>query len=284
MRATGEVGQVVRKKGALRGGPNLAKILTWGTVALVAFAAAALYFAKKGPWSAAETANPAPVAAAGPSAAKDALDEKQTQAVRQAVDVVREFLAKGAPADGGHLIKAVAGDFKPFPHPLFPDLEPSSLFPAKVSRKPSSEDFVTELESPEGPTFIVEQTDGSSRIQADALVQQMEDTVGNFLEDTSAPPLTCYLLAKPFSASHPDAELDALKKLDLRTPFGNQPRGFIGLFDEKSLVGLSVSQYAASHHWNSWVNVQLEVQWKRSKNGQTYIEISKILKNAWAKL
>jgi hypothetical protein len=157
-------------------------------------------------------------------------------------------------------------------------------------RKIGTEDFITILEAPSsngsgGPIFVVEQSNGEARIQAEALQQQVEDSLANFLQDPSAPPLTCYLLAKPSVGQHPALELDDWLKLDLMPAFRNVTQAvFIGCIKPESGVAVAVENRMKTHSWSTWTNALLQLRWSTTSKGERFIEVSSLVPNAWAKL
>jgi hypothetical protein len=164
-------------------------------------------------------------------------------------------------------------------------LQPESCF-----RKVGSDDYITILEAPgtggaRGPVFVVEQSNGQARIQAEALQQQVEDSLANFLQDRSSPPLTCYLLAKPSVGQHPSLELDDWLKLDLMPAFQNVTQAvFIGCIKPESGVAAAVENRLKTHNWSTWTNALLQLRWSTTSKGEQFIEVSSLVRNAWAKL
>jgi hypothetical protein len=267
-------------------GPSLPQILGWSTVALALVAtgfglAVAFYTV---PLKASPHQYDMPVNLTEQVIMQKARQEKlRAQAMSDAQDAVSQFLYSGS-SEGGKLSmlshqerpKSLSGN-------IFPDLKREDLFASTCIRLPGSEDYLVTVEpaNEQGPIFIVQQDQGKLMLHADALTQQAGDTVNAFLNATGDASLVAYVLASPSLQQAQIEGLNAWPKMAVCPAFPcSQQRSFVACAQPDSSAAESLATRAGTTHFNKTV---AEFKWSKTTQGKRFIELVRIIPNAWAK-
>ena len=267
-------------------GPSLAQLLGWGSVVLVLAAggfawAVARYTVPVQP--------PAPVMVIPPDltlkvlAEKQRLEVRREQIVLEALGAAENLFQKGSDAEPPLGIFAPSGTQHHFEAGLFPDLHEGDLEASACVRKPGTEDFFLTVQPADGggPVVLLEQQAGQFQLHADAFVQQIDDTLADFLENVGDGQLIAYVSARPSQAQFPLEELLPWTKWDLQTPFPNaKPLAFVACARPDS----ALARLLQDHRDNSgWIPLIIKLQWSRTSTDQPFIEMLETVPTAWSK-
>lgn len=267
-------------------GPSLAQLLGWGSVALVLAAggfawAVARYTVPVQP--------PAPSIVVPPDLTLKVLAEKQRleirreETIQRALSAAESLLQKGSAAEPPLGIFALSGTQHHFEAGLFPDLHAGDLEASACVRKPGTEDFFLTIQPADGggPVLLLEQQAGEFKLHADAFVQQIDDTLADFLENVGEGQLAAYVTARPSHAQFPLEELLPWTKWDLQTPFPNaKPLAFVACAKPDGALAKLLHQHREN---SAWIPLVIKLQWSRTSGDQPFIEMLETVPTAWSK-
>lgn len=267
-------------------GPSLAQLLGWGAVALVLVAGG---FA----WSVARYTVPmkssVPTIVVPPDLTLKVLAEKQRLEIRREETIQRALGAAESLLQKGSAVEPPLGIFTPsgtqhhFEVGLFPDLHAGDLEASACVRKPGTEDFFLTIQPADGggPVLLLEQQEGELQLHVDAFVQQIDDTLADFLENVGEGQLTAYVSARPSQTQFPLEELLPWTKWDLQTPFPNaKPLAFVACARPDGTLAKLLRENREN---STWIPLVIKLQWSRSSSDQPFIEMLETVPTAWSK-
>ena len=267
-------------------GPSLQQILGWSTVGLSIFAlgfgAAVVFYSV--PLKAPPQHYEMPVDLTVQVLQEKVRQEKlRSQAMNEAQDAVAQFLHSGS-AQGGKLqMFSPVGKPADFEPNLFPDLKRDNVIASSCTRITGSEDFLVTVEPQDerGPVFILQQQQGKLLLHADALTQQAGDTLNAFLNASGDASVVAYVLARPSQTQLPINGLEEWSKLDISPAFpSNQPRAFLASANPDGAAAEAIQNRVGTLHFTKAV---AEFKWSKTNEGKRFIEVVRIIPNAWGK-
>lgn len=267
-------------------GPNLPQLLGWGSV-IITLAAGGFAFAVA---KFTEPLKPALRTISLPIdltqqvlKEKDRIESMREQSMDRAIQTVGAFLTAGSKGSGAPQFITLHEAIPEFAAGMFPDLKQDGLMASNCVRKPGTEEYLVTVEPKDGrgPVFIVEQQGGAMKIHADALDQQLQERIDAFLTTPGAPSLQAYVFARPSQNRHPLSQLSTWPKLDVQSPFPTEhPKAFIACAEPAGPSAAAINKRGEARHW---AKVVMEFKWSKTTEGQDFIEISRVIPNAWSR-
>lgn len=266
-------------------GPSLQQILGWATMGLVLVAGGLAISVIRYT----EPINPPRQFNVPKDLTEQVMREKErvelvrASFINQSVKEANQFLAGGTAESCPFLMFSPAGQRPKFEGNLFPDLKPTDLVASACTRKPGTEEFLVTVEPKDGrgPVLLVEQQAGKPLLHADAFQQQVDDTLNTFLDAKGDATVVAYVLARNSQTQFPLTELRGWPKLDIQNAFPSaNARDFIACAGPGTEAAEAVNKRRESTHWTRAV---MEFRWAKSPNGNRFIQLIRVIPNAWGK-
>ncbi len=267
-------------------GPSLPQLLGWATVALTLVAtgfglAVAFYTVPLKP-------PPRQIAVPLDLTVQVAMEKQhqaklQAQAQHDALDAVAQFFHSGSNTGGQLGMYSASGKTESLEANLFPAVERDLLTASSCTRRPGTTEYLVTVEPADqrGPVFIVEQQQGKLLLHADALKQQAQDTLNAFLSTPGEASIIAYVMAQPSHTQLPITGLDTWPKLDIIPPFPcDSPHEFIASAHPESAPATAILDRVTTQHYTKMVG---EFKWSKNAQGHRFVELVRIIPNAWAK-
>jgi hypothetical protein len=208
-------------------------------------------------------------------------EKLRATAISTAQDAVAQFLHTGSTQGGSLEMYTVSGKAAEFTSNLFPDLKQEDLAATTCTRIPNTTDYLVVIEPKDerGPVLIVQQQAGKMLLHADALTQQADDTINQFLQSEDESTLVAYVLARPSQKEMPG--LEDWPKLEILHPFPcDKPLNFVASAKPETETAAAIEARAGTTH-----PVKAVAEFKMSKTaaGKRFVELVRIIPNAWGK-
>lgn len=269
-------------------GPSLPQILGWATMGLfflsVGFAASVAGFTVSINPPQREISLPKDLTAQALQK-KMRLEESKAVWINQAVTAVTKLAQQGDGklANAGLKAFSFASTTGDLPAELLSSLKEKEFQCTFCARKPGEMEFFSFIEPTggSGPVFLVEQSNRTAFLHADALTQQLFDGIHKFLESQGDATLTAYVLVKPSQAQLPVEAVSEWPKLDVKTPFpvGDQRNFVVSAKPETTTAADAI----ARRDDPQWQRAVMTFRWSATTDGKRFIELQEVLANIWEK-